>query len=76
MPPFSFWLHHSFRHEQGEINPNNFRAIPKNPIIAKFFYNIGRADELGSGVRNMFKYTKIYSGVAPKLSWWRLETSN
>ena len=40
---------------------------PKNPIVAKFFNNIGRADELGSGVRNLYKYTKIYSGNEPML---------
>lgn len=40
---------------------------PKNPIIAKFFNNIGRADELGSGVRNLYKYTKIYSDGEPLL---------
>lgn len=40
---------------------------PKNPIIASFFNNIGRADELGSGVRNLYKYTKIYSGSEPIL---------
>ena len=40
---------------------------PKNPIIAKFFNNIGRADELGSGVRNLYKYTKMYSDSEPIL---------
>lgn len=40
---------------------------PKNPIIAKFFNNIGRADELGSGVRNLYKYTKMYSDGEPVL---------
>lgn len=40
---------------------------PKNPIIAKFFNNIGRADELGSGIRNLYKYTKIYSNGEPLL---------
>jgi len=29
--------------------------------------NIGRADKLGSGVRNLYKYTKIYSGNEPEL---------
>jgi ATP-dependent DNA helicase RecG len=29
--------------------------------------NIGRADKLGSGVRNLYKYTKIYSGGEPEL---------
>ncbi len=40
---------------------------PKNPILAKMFKEIGWADELGSGVRNMKKYSKIYSGALPVL---------
>ena len=39
---------------------------PKNPIIASFFRNIGRSDRLGSGVRNIFKYSKYYSGKEPE----------
>ena len=39
---------------------------PKNPIIAAFFRNIGYADQLGSGVRNLFKYSKYYSGQEPE----------
>lgn len=31
----------------------------------KFFVNIGYADSLGSGVRNLYKYTKIYSNAEP-----------
>ena len=31
---------------------------PKNPLIASFFRNIGYADQLGSGVRKLFKYRK------------------
>ena len=38
------------------ITPDNMEPIPKNPIIASFFRNIGYADQLGSGVRNLFKY--------------------
>ena len=30
--------------------------------MARFFKEIGRADELGSGVRNLFKYCRHYSG--------------
>lgn len=45
----------------GEKEPN-----PKNPIIAAFFRNIGYADQLGSGVRNLFKYSKYYSGKEPQ----------
>lgn len=41
--------------------------FPKNPVIARFFREIGRADELGSGVRNLLKYSKAYGGKAPVL---------
>lgn len=51
----------------GRINPDTFTPYPKNPILAKFFMSIGRADTLGSGVRNLYKYTKIYSGGEPEL---------
>ena len=49
------------------ITPDNFEPNPKNPIIAAFFRNIGLADELGSGVRNLYKYSRRYSGKDPKL---------
>ncbi|MGP4073253.1 Fic family protein [Piscibacillus sp. B03] len=52
-------------HGNGTIDPNNFSPFPKNPTIAKFFKEIGRVDELGSGVRNTYKYSKIYSGGEP-----------
>ena len=48
-------------HGSGLIDPSNFSPYPKNPIIAKFFKEIGRIDELGSGVRNTFKYCNIYT---------------
>ncbi len=54
-------------HGFGPINPNMFSPYPKNPVIAQFFREIGRADELGSGVRNMIKYGKIYGGSSPEL---------
>lgn len=49
----------------GEITPENFEPNPKNPIIASFFRNIGLADKLGSGVRNIFKYARLYRGGHP-----------
>ena len=49
------------------ITPDNFEPNPKNPIIAAFFRNIGLADELGSGVRNLYKYGRRYSGQDPQL---------
>ena len=51
---------------EGFITPENLEPNPKNPIIASFFRNIGRADRLGSGVRNLFKYSKFYSGKEPE----------
>ncbi|MGN0313673.1 MAG: RNA-binding domain-containing protein, partial [Fusicatenibacter sp.] len=50
----------------GLITPDNMEPNPKNPIIAAFFRNIGYADQLGSGVRNLFKYSKHYSGREPE----------
>lgn len=38
----------------------------KNPPISKFFREIGLAGELGSGMRNTYKYTKMYSGGEPQ----------
>jgi ATP-dependent DNA helicase RecG len=51
---------------EGIITPENLEPNPKNPIIASFFRNIGRADRLGSGVRKLFKYSKFYSGQEPQ----------
>jgi ATP-dependent DNA helicase RecG len=51
----------------GRIDPNRFTPYPKNPLLANFFVQIGRADTLGSGVRNLYKFTKIYSGGEPEL---------
>lgn len=50
---------------EGKISLENFTPYPKNPIIAKIFVNIGYADSLGSGVRTLYKYTKIYSNAEP-----------
>lgn len=50
----------------GIIDAKSFSLYPKNPAIAKFFREIGLADELGSGVKNVTKYLKIYSGGEPE----------
>ena len=55
-------------HGFGHISPDNLVPYSKNPKIARVFREIGRADELGSGVRNIFKYMPIYSkGGEPQL---------
>lgn len=45
----------------GFIDLNSYSPYPKNPKIASFFKEIGFADELGSGIKKIAKYTKIYS---------------
>lgn len=52
--------------KDGYITLDNLEPNPKNPIIAAFFRNIGYADQLGSGVRKLFKYSKYYSGKDPE----------
>lgn len=52
---------------EGYITEDNLEPNSKNPLIASFFRNIGYADQLGSGVRNLFKYSKYYSGQEPEL---------
>ena len=53
-------------HGYGNLNLNTFEPFPKNPAISKVFREIGLADELGSGMRNTYKFTKLYSGGIPK----------
>ena len=52
--------------QQAILSAEDFEPNPKNPIIANFFRLIGLADQLGSGVRNLFKYSRFYSGKAPE----------
>ncbi len=53
-------------HGYGSLNLNTFEPFPKNPAISKVFREIGLADELGSGMRNTYKFTKLYSGGTPQ----------
>lgn len=48
-------------HGSGSLTLDSLSPFPKNPVIANFFREIGRAEELGSGLRNTHKYTAIYS---------------
>ena len=54
-------------HGFGVLNPSTFTPFPKNPVIGAFFREIHRADELGSGMRNMMKYGKAYGGEDPQM---------
>ena len=52
-------------HSIGTLDLQKFEPFPKNPSISKIFREIGLADELGSGMRNTYKYTQLYSGMKP-----------
>lgn len=53
-------------HGIGALNIETFKPFSKNPPLSKIFREIGYADELGSGMRNSYKYTRLYSGAEPK----------
>lgn len=44
----------------GPIDPMGFNPYPKNPNIRKFFTAFGWTDEIGSGIRNTYKYLPLY----------------
>ena len=52
----------------GVITPDNYTPHPKNPHIANFFVQIGRAEHLGTGVRNLYHYAPIYLGADPEIT--------
>ena len=54
-------------HGFGVLDPETFAPYPKNPVIGAFFREIDRADELGSGMRNMMQYGRKYGGADPQL---------
>jgi len=49
-------------HGEGPIDPTNFAPYPKNPTITQFFIQLGRVDDLGSGVLNVNRHINEYSG--------------
>lgn len=52
----------------GIMNLSNLVPHPKNPNIARLFRQIGRVEKLGSGVRKLYKFCKLYSGYDPVIS--------
>lgn len=52
---------------EGRLTLADFKPMPKNPIIANFFTQIGYAEELGSGLRNLEKYARSFLGADPVL---------
>ena len=52
----------------GAITLGNFSPMPKNPSIANVFVQIGLAEELGSGTRNLYRYARSFMGADPLLA--------
>lgn len=51
----------------GPVTPESLDPTPKNPIIANFFTQMGRSEELGSGTRGLYKFSRLYTGRDPVL---------
>lgn len=49
----------------GVVTLQNYEPHPKNPHIANFFVQMGRAEHLGTGVRNICHYGPLYLGTEP-----------
>lgn len=45
----------------GQVTLENFRPYAKNPVIANFFLQLGTVDEVGKGIRTLFKYVPLIS---------------
>ena len=52
---------------EGRLTLSDFNPVSKNPSIAGVFREIGYAEELGSGFRNIQKCSLAYSGKAASL---------
>lgn len=60
----------------GMVTLQNYEPHPKNPHLANFFVQMGRAEHLGTGVRNIYRYSPLYMGTQPVLSdddYYRVE---
>ena len=44
----------------GKIDPGNFSPFAKNPAISKLMLQMGRVEEVGSGMHNVKKYLPLY----------------
>lgn len=53
--------------KSGPVTLSNYERHPKNPHMANFFVQMGRAEHLGTGIRNLYKYVPIYTGKEPMI---------
>jgi ATP-dependent DNA helicase RecG len=47
--------------KKGPLNVNDFIPYQKNPLISKFFLQLGWVEEIGSGLININKYFPLYA---------------
>lgn len=52
---------------EGRLDPDNLMPVPKNPIIANFFLQVGLCEQLGSGTKNLYQYAPSLFGSDPVL---------
>jgi predicted HTH transcriptional regulator len=62
-------LNVEFKKATDELPANLFETVPCFFIFSarKNRLKIGRAEELGTGIRKIFKYSSLYSGDVPKV---------
>lgn len=51
-------------HYSGRITPQNLVPYARNPVICHFMIQLGRFEQLGSGVTNIYKYLPLYADGA------------
>lgn len=49
----------------GMLIPGEFEPFSKNPAIAKFFVQMAFAEDLGTGINNVYRFLKPYAGTKP-----------
>lgn len=52
---------------EGRLDPGNLMPVPKNPVIANFFLQVGLCEQLGSGTRNLYEWAPRLFGSEPVL---------
>lgn len=54
--------------KSGPVTLKNYVRHPKNPHMANFFMQMGYAEHLGTGIRNLYHYVPLYTGADPKIT--------
>lgn len=49
----------------GPVTLQNYERHPKNPHMANFYVQLGRAEHLGTGIRNIYRYAPLYANADP-----------